>query len=144
MDQRRATRTTAKRRNYREHAEQVALFKWAALHERIEPRLKLMFAVPNGGKRDAIAARWLKDEGLKAGVPDIILPVWSSMPAGKLFGCLVIEMKSERNGRVSKPQKEWAKTFELYGSGVHAVCWSWVSAVEAIAVYLGNPKLRVS
>ena len=34
-----------------EHDEQVALFDWANLQANRDPALRLLFAVPNGGKR---------------------------------------------------------------------------------------------
>src|SRR5262245_46077094 len=74
-----------------EHVEQVALFKWAARNQGREPLLCLLFAIPNGGKRDKVTAARLKAEGVKAGVPDICLPVarmgyygfWIEMKVGK-------------------------------------------------------------
>jgi len=35
-----------------EEAEQTALFAWAALAKNSYPELELLFAIPNGGKRD--------------------------------------------------------------------------------------------
>ena len=58
-----------------EHEEQVALFEWAEWNKRQYPELELMFAIPNGGQRHVVVAKKLKDEGVKAGVPDIFLPV---------------------------------------------------------------------
>lgn len=54
-----------------EHWEQVQLFEWS---ENL-PELKLMHAIPNGGKRDIRVALKLKEEGVKPGVPDIFLPL---------------------------------------------------------------------
>lgn len=58
-----------------EHAQQVALFAWAALNYEKYPELRLMFAIPNGGERNVIVASNLKAEGVKADVSDIFLPV---------------------------------------------------------------------
>ena len=58
-----------------EHAEQVALFKWAEFAAARWPELTLMHAIPNGGHRNKITAARLKAEGVRAGVPDICLPV---------------------------------------------------------------------
>ena len=61
-----------------EHDDQVTLFEWAAVYAREEPRLELMFAIPNqGGKGQEAIKRGKKmvKEGLKKGVPDIFLPV---------------------------------------------------------------------
>lgn len=48
---------------------QTALFKWAALAECKYPELRLMFHIPNGGRRDAVEAYHLKLQGTKSGVP---------------------------------------------------------------------------
>ena len=55
-----------------EHRMQVALFKWAQAATCTRPELGLMFAVPNGGLRDIVTARKLKDEGVKRRE----LPAW--------------------------------------------------------------------
>ena len=64
-------------RNFRlddESGHQEALFSWAAYRTEIMPELQYMYHVPNGGKRDAATAVALKRQGVKAGVPDIMLP----------------------------------------------------------------------
>ena len=64
-----------------EHAHQKAIFCWAANNFNKWPELQLMFAIPNGGTRGddkksrTIRGGKLKAEGVKAGVPDIFLPV---------------------------------------------------------------------
>ena len=62
------------RRN-EEHRIQAALFEWAKYASAKHPGLKLMFAIPNGGARDAVTGAMLKREGVKPGVPDIFLPM---------------------------------------------------------------------
>ena len=55
-----------------EHSEQVTLIKWWALAcKQFGIPEQLLFAIPNGGKRDVISAKLLKDEGVRAGVPDL-------------------------------------------------------------------------
>ena len=58
-----------------EAQEQKALFRWAELAKGGHPELGLMYATPNGGSRNPIEARHLKEQGVKPGVPDIFLPV---------------------------------------------------------------------
>lgn len=55
--------------------EQEALFMWAAYKSQYWPELLSMYHIPNGGHRDAAEAAHLKRLGVKAGVPDICLPV---------------------------------------------------------------------
>ena len=59
-----------------EHAEQAALCRWWAMYARSR-RLpeSLLFAIPNGGRRDAVTGARLKAEGVRAGAPDMFLAV---------------------------------------------------------------------
>lgn len=112
-----------------EEQEQVALFKWAKLQENVYPALRLLYHIPNGGKRDKVTAARLKAAGVKAGVPDICLPV----PAGGFHG-LYIEMKYGKN-HTSPEQEEWLKSLMLMGYRV-AVCYSMEAARTMILNYL--------
>lgn len=68
------------------------------------PHLKgRLFAVPNGGRRDAITGAKLKAEGVVPGVSDLIL-----LKSNRHYGALLIEMK-KRNGKQSESQKQWEK-----------------------------------
>lgn len=112
-----------------EHRIQAALFKWAAYASREHPALKLMFAIPNGGARDAITGAMLKAEGVKRGVPDIFLP----QPVGTYHG-LFIELKTS-TGRPSPEQREWL--CRLNNRGYAAVlCRGFEEATETITKYL--------
>ena len=75
-----------------ETAEQIKLFTWAKTREDIVPELRLMYHVPNEGKRNAGGGQILKAAGLRAGVPDVCLPV-----ARFGFNALYIEMKYGKN-----------------------------------------------
>lgn len=96
-------RAVRRQRASPEHDEQVAVFAWAA-HALVlnrYPELELLHAVPNGEKRDWKAARRLKAEGVKSGMPDINLPV----ARGPYIG-LHIEMKSGRNRPTANQQRK--------------------------------------
>lgn len=112
-----------------EAQEQRFLFQWAGYAEQQFPELKLLHHVPNGGKRDARTAANLKKEGVKAGVPDIVLPV----PRGAYHG-LYIELKVGRN-KTSLKQREWINMLKEQGYFVE-VCYGWVEAKEVIENYL--------
>jgi len=118
-----------------EHSHQTALFAWAALSVGKYPQLKWMFAIPNGGLRDIRTATNLKAEGVKAGVPDIFLPVfhWSVGEAGGYPG-LFIEMKVGKN-KTSKEQNEWIEALEKEGY-ICKVCYSWEEARDVLINYL--------
>jgi len=119
-----------------EHQEQVALMKWASLQAVTIPELELLYAVPNGGKRNVVIAMKLRAEGVKPGVPDLCLPVACK---GK-FG-LYIEMK-RRNARpsdVSPEQQRWHERLAEQGYAVQ-VCKGWDEARHTILDYLGQVK----
>lgn len=71
-----------------ESAEQRALFSWAAMQAKARPELAMLLAIPNGGHRSKATAGRLKAEGVRAGVPDVALPV-ARAPHGGLW----IELK---------------------------------------------------
>ena len=113
-----------------ESAEQKAFFRWWHLVHGRWPNL-VCFAIPNGGRRDAVTGSRLKAEGVKAGVPDIFLAKSASGKHG-----LFIEMKTAR-GRVSESQRNLFPLLEAQGYGV-AVCRGWREAAEAVTAYLEN------
>lgn len=51
----------------REAMEQAALFQWAFTVRQTFPELRLMYHIPNGGKRNRFEAANLKRQGVKAG-----------------------------------------------------------------------------
>lgn len=115
--------------NHRESQEQISLFQWAKLMQGRYPELSLLHAIPNGGKRNAREAARMKQEGVKAGVSDIFLPV----ARGGYHG-LYIELKAEK-GTLSDKQKWWIE--ETTKQGYYStVCFGWVEASQVIKRYL--------
>jgi hypothetical protein len=115
----------------KEHQEQAALFKWAAL----VPELSLMFAIPNGGQRHKAVAAKLKAEGVKSGVPDICLPL-----ARGGFTGLWIELKRpivkvEAKPIASANQKWWIDALNMAGAKA-VVCFGWDDARQVILSYI--------
>ena len=114
-------------RNFRlddESGHQEALFSWAAYRTEIMPELQYMYHVPNGGKRDKATAAVLKRQGVKAGVPDIMLP---AARAG--YHGLYIELKAGEN-TTTKKQKEWLEYLRQQGYYT-AVCYGWAASSAA-------------
>lgn len=73
---------------------------------------RLLFAVPNGGSRNAREAGIMKGEGVTAGVSDMILLYPCSG-----YNCLCIEFKTEAKGSKQSPyQKEWQELTERAGN----------------------------
>lgn len=108
--------------------------RWANLQENTYPELGLLFAVPNGGSRHKLEAYNLKKQGVRAGVPDLVLPV-----ARREHHGMYIEMKRLEGGRLSEDQVLWLD--KLKDQGYYAVvCKGWESAVEQILWYLGITK----
>ena len=91
-----------------------------------------IFAIPNGGFRDKKEAYFLKRTGVKAGVPDLFVPV----ARGGFFG-LFIEMKWGRN-KTTPQQDEW---LGLLAKNHYrcCVCYGADAAVKAIKAYMKEP-----
>jgi hypothetical protein len=120
-----------------EHGEQVRLMTWAGIMEFQYPELALLYAIPNGGQRNIIVAKRMKDEGMKAGVPDLHLPV-----ARGDYHSLYIEMKApslkpKRGGKggVSALQANWHRVLSEQGNRV-VVCYGFKEAETALTEYL--------
>ena len=114
-----------------EHREQVAVFEYIKMRAATCPALRLAFAVPNGGARNAITGALLKAEGCRPGVPDIILPV----PINGYTG-LAIELKA-KGGRLSPEQKWWIEELRVYEWRA-LVCFGARDAIEVIEDYIGG------
>jgi hypothetical protein len=123
-----------------EHEAQAAVIAWARTLEPLHSELSMLFAVINGAKlpysRDAKGRRYcpqavkLKAEGLRAGVPDLCLPV-----ARRGFHALFVEMKVGSN----TPSPEQIKFIDALSDGGYCalVCWGSDEAIAAISEYLG-------
>lgn len=119
-----------------EHDEQTALIDWTILMSGKWPELKLFYHIPNEGKRSHAAARRLKQEGMKRGVPDNCLPV----PRGKYHG-LYIELKRVKGGKPTSEQKQWVE--DLTGQGYLAlICKGWEEAAKVIERYLREEEIN--
>lgn len=116
-----------------EHAEAVALMRLVRLHESRYPALRLLFAVPNGGARNKIVAAKLKAEGVRAGVPDYLLPV----PAENFIG-LAIELKT-LTGYPSREQKDWIAALREQGWRAE-VCRGADAAWRVVCEYIDIPR----
>lgn len=114
----------------KESREQETLMEWAAWCSGKHPELKMLFHIPNGGSRNLIEAAHMKAQGVKAGVPDLMLPV-----ARGGFHGLFIELKRQKGGRVSEAQEEWIRVLNREGY-LTVVCAGWGEASRMIEKYL--------
>lgn len=125
-----------------ESGEQKALFEWWQYYSRsLGLAQELLYAIPNGAKRDAVTASRLRAEGVRAGIPDICLAV-----ARGGFHGLYIEMKRQNTsgsskGRVSASQKAVQELLQEQGYQC-VVCFGAREAVSTICDYLNAGKGR--
>lgn len=112
-----------------EHKIQVACVRWFRLKY---PKLKnVLFAIPNGGRRDVVTGAKLKEEGATSGVSDLIL-----LKSNRFYGELCIEMKKP-GGHQSPAQKEWQKDAEANGAK-YVVCKSLDEFMKVTTDYLND------
>lgn len=114
----------------REGQEQAALM--AELRLRMPEVADLIYHVPNGGHRVKAVAAKLKAQGVKAGIPDLVLP----MARGGYFG-LYIEFKATPpyDAAISASQHERIRKLSDHGYLV-IVCRGHFDAMEQIRAYL--------
>jgi hypothetical protein len=114
----------------REGLEQAALIKELELC--LPAVAALIYHVPNGGLRHKLVAIKLKGQGVKAGVPDLVLP----MARGGYFG-LYLEFKATapNDAAVSASQHAWIRRLNDQGY-LAIVCRGHFDAMEQIRAYL--------
>lgn len=113
-----------------EHRIQVSCVRWFRMaHPQLAARL---FAVPNGGRRDGITGARLKEEGVLAGVADLVLLV----PNAK-YHALLIEMKTPK-GRQSDSQRAWQRAVAGNEDYLYVVCRSLEEFMKIIEEYLNQ------
>lgn len=119
------------------------------------PELGRLFAVHNQGHGDKIRGAHARAEGVKPGVPDIILPVVRYRGFDYVKPCpgLFIEMKRPKLGKTaesvaiaagvkSQAQDDWGDFLKGQGYQVE-VAVGWLEAVNLISAYMGS-KVVVS
>ena len=114
-----------------EHDIQVRLMQYCHRHE--DPRLSLVFAIPNGGSRHRAEAVRLKAEGVKKGIPDLFFPIIDA-PRSR-YG-LFLEVKRP-NGRESKEQAAMRVTLR-YAGYCSEIAYGYDEAVNIIEQYINN------
>lgn len=115
-----------------ESAEQIALLRWASLTSHNGRKIgSLLFAIPNEGSRSPQHGARMKAQGLRSGVPDLML-AWPTDSSPGLF----IEMKSKK-GRISENQEKWIGRLQAAGYQV-AVCYGADEAIKTIERYLAR------
>ena len=121
--------TTGLKRKATKHEEdtlQAAVVKW--WQHQYPEFAGLLFAVPNGGRRDAREGARLKQGGVVSGVSDLILLV----PRPHI---LLLELKI-KGGKVSDAQKAWLAKAAAIGHTA-AVAYDFHAARAAIQAHIG-------
>lgn len=106
-----------------ESQEQVAVVEYCDL------RGIPVFSIPNESKRSVYYAQKLKRQGMRAGIPDLCIPV-----ARGGFHSLYIEMKA-KGGKVTPKQLEWIHLLREQGMAAY-VCYGADNAIELIRRYM--------
>lgn len=110
-----------------EHDEQVAVVQWFDMqYPALSGRL---FAVANGGARHIRVAVKLKAEGVRKGVPDMLL-----LEPRNGFHGLAIELKA-KGGRLTKEQADWLQWLSERDYFA-VVCVGAEAAIDTIKGYL--------
>lgn len=118
-----------------EAAHQSAFMCWC--NQQSDTRLKRAFHVPNGGTRNKAEASRLKSQGVKAGVPDVFIPI----PCGQYHG-LWIEFKkpgleNRKNGGLRDDQVEY-RDYLLSQNFGYFVAYSYLQAIDVVVQYLSH------
>lgn len=114
-----------------EHQEQSAVIDWWSLaHKQYGVPEFSLFAVPNGGARDAITGFRLKAEGVRPGTPDLVLAVPT-----QAFRGLFLEMKKIDGAKAPPEQIAFRDYLRAvgYSAGVY---YGADIAIKAIEEYL--------
>ena len=125
-----------KKHGNEESAMQCALIKWWAVACKAYgiPE-RLLFSIPNGGRRDPLAMIFLKREGLRPGVCDLFL----AMPGHNSAG-LFVEMKTA-TGNVSAEQEQFIADVRKFGYRAE-VCLSMAEARNVICSYIEDAQIK--
>lgn len=144
----------------KEHGEQVALFSFvscaalygfdiahdwasgmgieAAKSSRTNrsplPVLKRLHAIHNQGHGDAIRGARAKAEGVRAGVPDVFLPVPTRTHAGLYIELKQQKYRTAKDGGLKKEQLDWIDYLRNVGYCV-VVAYGWREAARHIENY---------
>lgn len=111
--------------NYHESNEQKTFIEWCRWNKYPYDRI---YAVENERKANPQQGARRKAMGIKAGVPDLFLPI-----ARQGYHALYIEMKSSK-GRLTELQRKFIE--EVTAEGYKAVCcYSADEAIKAITEY---------
>lgn len=114
-----------------EHQIQSAIVKWWGIAcKSYKLPSFVLFSVPNAAMRSPELASYLKSEGMRSGVPDLILDVAAGPYAG-----LRMENKTDV-GVLSDSQKEFRDYYQSSGKFKWVLCRTPEEGISAITTYM--------
>lgn len=139
-----------------EHQEQVLVFQWAERNQHRFPDLEWLFAIPNAGgygggyKANMLRVLAMKREGVRSGVPDLILPCgrggflsfWGEMKRKVLHTRKTKPGLREERTQPTPEQQKWHAALRERGHYV-VVCWSAEEMQRELEQYLKLPPTEV-
>jgi hypothetical protein len=87
---------------------QQAIIRWRDHNVGLEPELKWLHAIPNGGGRSKAQAGKLKAEGVTKGILDLSLPVLRGPYVGLLIELKKPGLRGHKNAGLTDEQVEYA------------------------------------
>lgn len=121
-----------KRHKTDEHNLQVACLRWFYA----QYPSTIIYATPNAGKRNERQGRYMKDEGLLAGVADLTI---LAQRGG--FGALFVEMKT-KVGRQTDTQRRFEEGVTKAGYK-YCLCRSLDDFIRVVSEYMNQPCLTL-
>jgi hypothetical protein len=115
-----------------EYEEQVTVFSWIDMMKIQKPELRLAHASLNGARLTIGQAVKMKKAGMRAGVPDILIPIKRGPHSG-----LFIELKRIGGKKPDPKQEEWLKALSEQGFDCKC-CFGSEAAIRCIESYLNG------
>lgn len=118
-----------------EETHQKTLFQALELYKSKHPGIKYIYHPANGRFRSIAVAKKLRAEGVKSGVPDVVIPIRGRNGEPGAY----LEMKAE-GGVVSEAQRDYLEFLKSQGY-VTSVAYNWEEGLNFILDYLGVRKI---
>lgn len=117
-----------------ELTEQIRVMQYCKSMEAYDKDYSMIYHIPNEGNRKQKTGSNLVKAGLKKGVPDICVAV----PKMGMHG-LYIELKKDKQSKVSKEQIEWIKRLNQQ-KYIATVCYGADEAINLIIAYMSSNR----
>jgi hypothetical protein len=115
-----------------EAQEQKIIFRWIRSNQVEFPVLQLAYSTLNGVRLAPKLRKDMKEQGMRPGVPDIVLPAANNTHHG-----LYIELKREKGGAISAEQKHFMAMLKAEGY-LCVVCKGHKEAIKTILDFISK------